>query len=67
METVAQHATEVDICSYKTTVLDELRAKQIKFKRLLNRSVGVKFCWWGLDRFVYVWLGFCRAIFINMC
>lgn len=29
---VAPHAMEVGVCSYKTAVLDELRANQIKFK-----------------------------------
>lgn len=67
VNSVAQHATELGICSYKTTALDELIANQITFKRLLNHSVGVNFCWWGLDCSVYVGLRFCRVIFINMC
>lgn len=65
MNTVAQHAMEVNICSYKTTVLDEFTANQIEFKTVTlchgNLFLSMGF---GLFCLCLVWV--LLGDFINM-
>lgn len=52
---VAPHAMEVDVCSYKTAVLEELTANQIKIKT-------AKFCCGNL--FLLIGLGLLCLCFV---
>ena len=63
---VAQHATEVDICSYKTTVLKELIANQIKFKTA-KLCYGNVLLLMGLGLFCLCLVWVLLGDFINMC
>lgn len=63
---VAQHATEMDICSYKTAVLDQLIANQIKFKTAIFCG-GNLFLLIGLGLFCLCFVWVLLADFINMC
>lgn len=63
---VAQHATEMDICSYKTAVLDELIANQIKFKTA-KFCCGNLFLLIGLGLFCLCFVWVLLADFISMC
>lgn len=62
----AQHAMEVDICSYKTAVLDELIANQIKFKTA-KLCYGSSFLLMGLGFFCLCLVWVLLGDFINTC
>lgn len=63
---VEQHAKEVDVCSYKTTVLAELTANQIKFKTP-KLCYGNLFLLLGLGLFCLCLVWVLLGDFIDMC